>query len=444
MASYTIRFEARKDKINKQGESPISLILSVSGQRKRIPTGSTIPFVNWSQSNQKAIFLTKKQAKELGISFPMLENDINDLNAKLESIEQDIKTIVRKFELDNLQYDVEMLYSEYCNKKTNTTKKAEPSNFLFDFMDNYITVNEPTRAKNSMSVYKSLKNHLKGYQDQKKKKVKFENINYDFFLSFQAYLTELEIKHETTGRIQTLNNITIAKQLSTLKTFLGYARKSGIKTNDSYKDFTIKRQKLEVIALTEEEYKAVKDLDLSGNKRLDKARDIFVFMCATSLRYSDYSQLRREHIKGGEIKLTIKKTRKTWDIPLNADSFAILEKYKGLNSPLPKISNQKLSKYIREVCKLAEINDQIEIVRYKGAEAIRNFQPKHELVSAHTGRKTFCTLSLERGIPAEIVMKLSGHESYESFKRYINISKQFKVTEMKKAWGEAPIMKVAN
>ncbi|MDX5477907.1 MAG: phage integrase SAM-like domain-containing protein, partial [Cyclobacteriaceae bacterium] len=188
MASYTIRFEARKDKINKQGESPISLIISVSGQRKRIPTDITIPYVNWSQSDQRAVFITKKQAKDLGVSSHKLEDEINDINSDLDEIKSDIETIVKRFKLDKIQFNVEKLAEEYRKTKIKEAPKAEPSNFLFDFMDNYITVNEPTRAKNSMSVYKSLKNHLKGYQDKKKKKVKFENINYDFFLSFQAYL----------------------------------------------------------------------------------------------------------------------------------------------------------------------------------------------------------------------------------------------------------------
>ncbi|HCX75043.1 MAG TPA: integrase, partial [Algoriphagus sp.] len=180
----------------------------------------------------------------------------------------------------------------------------------------------------------------------------------------------------------------------------------------------MKRQKLEVITLSEGEYRALKEVDLKGVSRHEKARDIFIFLCATSMRYSDYDQFKREHIKGQTIQLTMKKGSKLWEIPLNPDSISILEKYKDLAEPLPKISNPKLSKYIKEICAVAKINEPVEIVRYKGAEPIRNVYPKHKLVSAHTGRKTFCTLSLERGASVETVMKWSGHESYASFKRY--------------------------
>ncbi|WP_262482677.1 tyrosine-type recombinase/integrase [Anditalea andensis] len=48
--------------------------------------------------------------------------------------------------------------------------------------------------------------------------------------------------------------------------------------------------------------------------------------------------------------------------------------------------------------------------------------PKHEVISVHTGRKTFATLSLEKGIPAETVMKITRHSDYKSFQRYIKVT----------------------
>jgi site-specific recombinase XerD len=436
MATYTTRFEVRKDKQNKKGEIPISLIISVSTNRKRVSTGISILPVNWDQEQQRAVYITKKECERqfpdlLHSNLP-LKDDVQQINFSLENIEKSVNDIVRKFRLEHIPFDSDMISKVYNDMQKPVTKKAEPENYIFDFIENYIKVNEPIRAKNSLGVYKSLKNHLKDFQSHRKNKIRFEDVNYGFFTEFQGYL----IEHKP------INNVTIAKQLSTLKTFLGYARRNGIKINDSYRDFIIKKQPLEVISLTESEYQAVKMLDLSSNGRLDRARDIFVFMCATSMRYSDYSQFRREHIRGQEIKLTMKKTQKPWEIPLNQDSQRLLVKYKDLHRPLPTISNQKLSEYIKEVSELAGITEPIEIVRYKGAMPIPVTYKKFELISAHTGRKTFCTLSLERGANAESVMRWSGHESYASFKRYINISRSHKIQEMERVWGAAPIMKI--
>ena len=66
---------------------------------------------------------------------------------------------------------------------------------------------------------------------------------------------------------------------------------------------------------------------------------------------------------------------------------------------------------------------------------------KHKLISAHTGRKTFWTLSLERGAPVETVMKWSGHEDYNSFKRYVNLSRTHSISEMERVWGKPVTMK---
>src|SRR5690606_749337 len=139
---------------------------------------------------------------------------------------------------------------------------------------------------------------------------------------------------------KTVHHVTIAKELSTLKTLLNYAKRSGIKVSDGYKDFVIKRQKLEVIALTEEEFYRIADLDLSHNKRLDQVRDVFVFGCMVGYRYSDLQQLSRYHIKGDTIYLTTEKTKTPIITPLNDIALNILSKYANRKKPLPIISNQ--------------------------------------------------------------------------------------------------------
>ncbi|MEX2593310.1 MAG: hypothetical protein WD426_11080, partial [Anditalea sp.] len=98
----------------------------------------------------------------------------------------------------------------------------------------------------------------------------------------------------------------------------------------------------------------------------------------TGFRYSDLVQLKREHIKEGEIRLTVKKTKEPLIVPLNVYSQAILEKYKELAVPLPIISHQKFNNYVKELCEIAEISDPIERIRYRGAEKISNIYPKYK------------------------------------------------------------------
>jgi integrase len=421
----TIRFEICSDKINKLGEAPIRLIYQVKSNRAYFGTGISIIPVFWDNDLQQVLYFNRREASKLKIEAPLLfESEVKAYNSDLEAIKKNILDIEKRFVLDGIAYDATMVVEKLKELRKPKEIKVEPSKVLFDFIDFYLQVHATTREKGSLSVYNAMKNHLKAFEESKQK-VTFQNIDYDFFQKFQIFLIEK----------RKLNNTTVAKQLSTLKTFLGYAKKSGIVVNDSYKNFTIKKEPLEVIALTNIEFLTLYNFDLSNNSRLAKVRDIFCFACTTGLRYSDLKQLKREHITNDAIELVVKKTKRMLKIPLNQYSSAILQKYSKQLVPLPMISNAKLNDYVKELCKLASIDEAIEIVRFRGAEREAIVYPKYELIGVHTGRKTFATLSLERGMTAEVVMATTGHTDYKSFKRYIKITEERKKAAMENSWG---------
>jgi site-specific recombinase XerD len=283
--------------------------------------------------------------------------EIEEINANLLSMKKEISDIENLFKLNKQVYSAEMVIDSLKETRTPLTKKQERSNFVFDFIDRYIEDNKSTREKGSLGVYKSLKKHLKIFESTKNKKVTFDKIDYSFFLEFQNFLINNKTKTAPNG----LGNVTIAKQLSTFKTFLNYARMHGIVVSDNYKDFKIKKESLEVVALTNEEFETLYNLDLSKNKKLDQVRDVFCFSCATGFRYSDLAQLKREHIKDNEIRLTVTKTRQKLTVPLNPYSHSILNKYADMHRPLPVISNQKMNDYIKELCKKADINEPVQL-----------------------------------------------------------------------------------
>lgn len=435
----TLRFELRQDKVNRRGEHPLILVIRVAGQRRKMATGVTLQPELWDNENQKIINPTQKLKAQLQKSYGesiIPKNQLFQNQEEISSLFNKIKTIEMKFSLEGISYSADMILEALKGSSNIKTKREDPSNLVYDFIDRYIQEHELTRVKGSLVVYKSLKKHLNNYQKKTKHKIQFEKIDYSFMQSFQNFLIGWKEIHIKTKREKTLNNISIAKQLSTLKTFLGYAKRQGIKVNTGYKDFTIKKDKLEVIALTQNEFDLLVNLDLRTEKRLDRVRDVFIFSCVTGYRYSDLVQLKRVHIKKEDIKLTVKKTKDVLIVPLNTFAVDILEKYKEMALPLPMISNQKYNLYIKELCKKAEINDPVEIIRYKGSIKQSKIFTKHEIISAHTGRKTFATLSLEKGIPAETVMKITGHTDYKSFQRYVKVTEERKRNEMQKAWGK--------
>lgn len=439
----TVRFEIRKEKADKQSKAPIRLIYQIKGQRKYYNTGLKILPECWNEKDQKAIYLEKKAAKKIvpliDYALFLTDKEAKEINKKLSDILNDIEAIEQRFELDRVVYSADKVIERLKALKVPVTKKDESSTFIYDFIDKYIREHSTTREEGSLQVYRSLKKHLQDFQKHTKQKVTFDKINYSFFQAFQSFLitasgTTINKKGETVPRIP-ISNHTAGKQLSTLKTFLGYARKEGVQVNDKYKDFSIKRETLEVIALTNKEFESLFYLDLKGNKKLSQVRDVFCFGCTTGLRFSDLNQLKREHIKEDEIRLTVTKTKQPLTIPLTDYSKSILAKYAKQLKPLPVISNQKMNDYLKELCNIAGITEPIEIVRFQGTKKIVNTYPKYELIGSHTGRKTFATLSLERGMSAEQVMAIGGWKDYKSFKRYVNVTDQLKKIVMLKAWG---------
>ena len=123
-------------------------------------------------------------------------------------------------------------------------------------------------------------------------------------------------------------------------------------------------------------------------------------------------------------------------IELNKNSKKILNKYKDIPfehyRALPIISNQKMNDYIKELAKLAEIDEPIRLTHYKGNIRVDEVVPKYDLLGTHAGRRTFICTALSLGIPVNIVMKWTGHADYKSMKPYIDIADNIKANAMKK------------
>jgi site-specific recombinase, phage integrase family len=146
--------------------------------------------------------------------------------------------------------------------------------------------------------------------------------------------------------------------------------------------------------------------------------------------------LKRSDVKDDCIEITTVKTADSLVIELNNHSRAILEKYKDIafegDKVLPVVSNQKMNLYLKELCQLAGIDEPIRETYYRGNERVDEVLPKYELVGTHVGRRTFICNALSLGIPAQVVMKWTGHNDYKAMKPYIDIADKIKSDAMSK------------
>ena len=243
-----------------------------------------------------------------------------------------------------------------------------------------------------------------------------------------------------------LRNVTIAKDLDILRGFLRWAYNYGYCHNNDFENFRPKLKGIdgnakEIIYLEWDELIRLYEYDFGENHNgLSQVRDVFCFCCFTGLRYSDVAKLKISDIKDNFISVVTQKTTDGLRIELNDFSRAILNKYtlfhqaqsNRLHRAFPVISNQKMNAYLKDIGQRIELDTPIRIVYYAGSRRIENVFPKYELLTTHCARRTFVVNALRLGIPAEVIMKWTGHSDFKSMKPYVKIVDELKKQEMEK------------
>ncbi|MDR1339402.1 MAG: site-specific integrase [Prevotellaceae bacterium] len=305
---------------------------------------------------------------------------------------------------------------------------------LFDAYESFI---KKTREMNSWSEktvmrHENAMRHLQRYNPR----LTFGDLTEDVLLDFTKYLQTpgcmLRFKEVKRG----MKNSTVAKNIEQLREFLRWAKKNGYNRNGS-DDFhpKLKTANNELIYLSWGELTKLYNFDFK-KKYLSRVRDVFCFMCFTSLRYSDVAKLTRLDVKDDHIRVITKKTVDGLKIDLNKYSRTILEKYREEafpeNKALPVISNVEMNRYLKEMGEVAGFNEPMRTVYFIGANRYEEVKPKYALLTTHCGRRTFVVNSLYLEIPAEVVMSWTGHADYDSMRPYIKIVDELKSKAMKK------------
>lgn len=439
----TVRFNLRVDKTNgvqgsnKYGKAPIELIYSLHGQRKYLSTGITIyPFL-WDGDGEQVEYMNKADAKK---AHPQYNYNLFPTNAEVVEINNELSSItqrIRNVEVLLQAAGVAFTSSDVADKlktqkqSAKPTKREDPKRYFVDFMRERIPNLTAKRSKGTLQVYNSTLQHLTNFEVYKKKRYQIKEIDFSVLEALDAFL--LIGQKQDDGTVRQMQNSTIHKIVKTVKTFLNHAQELGMPTATNYRKYQIVLKQHEPITLTQVEFDTLVDCEL--NEHMERVRDVFVFACATGLRISDIKQFRREHIQDDNIIITQEKTDETVIIPINYYSQQVLNKYRDQLKPIPQLSEQYLNDSIKEVCKLAGINGQIEVHAYSGAKRTTTIVAKWSQVSMHTARRTFVSLALSNGLDAETVRRWTGHKDLRSFAKYINIEQERRKELMQKAFG---------
>jgi integrase len=286
---------------------------------------------------------------------------------------------------------------------------------LVEHLEAWIEAAKGDKSASTVKAYGTFRGHLLAYAKSRRLRLEFANVDINFYEGFKTYLL----------RTVKLGNASANNQIKNLKTFLGATFDQGVHEFAHYRKFRkMEADEPEVVYLTAQEKARIAKLPLEHLPRLAVTRDVFLFECETGLRFSDVQALRPDQVGSGHLLVTTKKTAQRLKVPLSPLAQQILSRYTGRadGRALPVKTNQSTNKDLKVIAKLARVDAPTTTTTHKGNERAETTQPKHELVSSHTARRTFVTLALEGGMRPETVMAITGHTDYKMLRRYLKIT----------------------
>ncbi len=324
------------------------------------------------------------------------------------------KSRIINYYLDQIYSKLFKCYQELNAEEKLITAHAIKNRFL-GIDDKHYSMQNLIDYHNDKMVHKLHKDTMRHYKTSQKYillliKKRYRNsdlylkdIGYDFIIEFENML-----RSYNQGSIA---NNTVMKHIQRLRKMITMAHHMEWIDRDPFAKFKGKHEKVERGFLTKAELTSIEELPYSI-ERIQTAKDLFIFSCYTSIAYGDVILLTNDNVVHGldGYKWIVTKRQKNGNsvkIPLLPKALSLIETYKThpkviRNGTLfPKISNQKLNSYLKEVAELCAINKKITF---------------------HMARHTFATtITLSNGVPIETVSKILGHTKITTTQIYAKV-----------------------
>lgn len=372
----------------------------------KIATGIRVHPQHWHKGKQLAYTSTILSA---------LDNRNNEIaNKRIEQCRlafEDYKNYLCEHlsSIDNadVSYLKEILYYK---KKTMAKKKY--ANVLLYLRQ---IVDKQSWEEGSKKFYMQAVNYIEKYTTDKNITLKDVNdIDYDFILQLRDWLKEqTSIRNKKDNDKLSIKTINAA--INNLKHILELIEDDSIYDITKAQIYKIKSLKQianadNEIALTEEEVERIYNLELKGNEA--KVRDAFVFQCLTGQRFNSIKNFATSFTE-----ITTKEGQQCWEVvqnkgkkvvkvPVSNIAKTILERN---DNNIKYRHNSVTNEVLKEIARKADITEECTYTK-QTCEGIKQHKRKrYELITTHTARRSFVTISKQNDIDDRQVMSVTGH-----------------------------------
>jgi integrase len=400
--------------------TPANIYIRLSVDRKTVykrKTGYTINPAEWSDETNLP--------KQTSIENKNLRSTLKTLSTEIETRLNNATSTGEEITGEWLQDQIDSIQGK---RKPNDEDRL--TNYIKQYIDN-LPLKERKNGKQGVSKgtgqkYTTLLHKIEDFEKFKKKHYYIKDINLKFRNDFVKYLRDVDrLSNNATGRyIKFLKTVCIDAQNNGIATHLQLKQIKGF-TEDAAKVF-----------LSVDELERI-DNTIFLRPALENAKNWLIIGCYTGQRVSDLLTLTKDNIviRGGIELIEIKqvKTNKRVTIPVLPEVKEILTRNNG-EFPT-KISAQKFNNHLKDLCKLAGINeptegavlvdldegnDNIPENQHKWRKKFGTF-PKYELITSHVCRRSFSS-NLYGNIPTPLIMSITGHATEKQFLEYIGKS----------------------
>jgi len=395
-------FYLKTDKQNNEGESPIFAKIKLQGKTTTLSTGKFINKERWAFTNKLRNKLRLTSEKNCKLAIDLLESKIESIFLELsrnnpDTSLSDIKKVLNGKTTQKGDIDILKLFkkhNEYFKKKYQAGERSKAS------------LQKYNRAKDLLSCYIKAKHGRTSFS--------ILEIDNQFVYNLESYL-----KYESSFNTKVgISHNSVVKYFQCFKTVCNYGIKRNLITSNPFLSYDEKLIVKDAVFLTKEELEKIEAKEFS-TERLNKVKDIFLFSCYTSYAPVDVEKLTKNNlIKDNEdsywIQTNRAKTNVKSNVPVLPPVKRIIDKYADLDSDklLPKISNQKINEYLKEISDLCQINKKL---------------------THYVARHTFATtVTLGNGVSLENVSSMMGHTRISMTQHYAKVLDKNVKTDMDK------------
>ena len=360
-------------------ETPVNLMFWYDQFRFKIATGEKIGPKYWN---------SKTRRSDESERYPQHKV----LNTTLDNLEEAVLVVARTYFTKNISVDPKKLRDELVK-----VVRPQPASETISFFE---AVNECIDSTNIADSTKlSYTNTLKTLQEYDSQ-LTFASINLAFYQDFVTHLTE----------VKNLGINTIGTRIKNLKTFMNYALEKGYTANleHQHKKFKKVQETTETIYLNKKELSAIYKLDLTGNPRMNKARDFFLIGKHTGLRFADLSPVMPTHTskKDPWLKIARINVNEIIVIPFHWTIKELFTKGTG-ESPLV-FTIQKMNDYVEDLAVEINTNERVKITKRLVALSLDQASRKWVLITKPTPIVEMEANLLLTEVPAVSIMKMNG------------------------------------